>query len=250
MDLNGGNRKKLCDDYVVDLVTDGEYIYYENLNDEKEYRIKTDGTNRELLANIRGWNLNALGDSIYFSSEDGVYSVKKDGSRLKKLSSISQPYTLWLYQNKIYFFASSDGCIYAMNLDGSNFQKILNNCAHEFRISNGYIFFQRYDDKYMPYLFKANLDGTGVKKLSDYAFTTETFDLNKNNIFFTSSSKDHTDALYKMEFDGSNIKRLAELESTTIRVMGEWVYCYQPWGELYKVDIDGKTKVKMLQKYK
>lgn len=248
MNSDGSNRKKLCNDYVVDLVTDGEYIYYSNLNDGKEYKIRTDGTGREVIANIKGWNLNVSGDSVYFSAEDGVYSVKKDGSGLKRLTDIASPSTLWLYGNRLYFFATYEECIYGMDLDGSNLQKIINDCAYNFRLANNYIYFGRYDAEHKIYLYRANIDGTGVEKISDFTISTGAYDIKDNNIYFDGSVK-NISAIYKMQYNRSNITKLTELKTvTTIKVLGEWVYCYQPWGTLSRISLDGQIQSRILSK--
>ncbi len=255
MDLNGDNKKKLCDDYVVKLKTDGERIYYENLNNLKNYSIKLDGLDRKELANFSGHMLDIFNDWIYFlgtgkDNYTGIYSIKKDGTGLKKLSNINA-HTLQVYGNMIYFSEISDnGALYKMNLDGTNIEKISNESADNFKVSNNFVFFQRFDDKHIPYLYRLSMDRQEIQKILDYQLTTGAFDISGNNIFFI-SSENSCPSLYKMDINGNNIKKIAaNFDATTIKVLGDWIYCYQPWGVLYKVDIDGKTKVEILSKIK
>ncbi|RCX16083.1 uncharacterized protein DUF5050 [Anaerobacterium chartisolvens] len=255
MDMNGGNRKKLCDDYVVNLIADGEYIYYQNLNDQKQYRIRTDGTKRELLANVNG-DVVIHDEFIYFTGNNGIYKINKNGQGLEKLSDVLAN-TLRFYNEKLYFSGiptnndSSNGGIYKMNLDGSNIQKISDQTTHDFKMSNNYIFFQIYGNKISHYIYRINIDGTGMKKLLDKELTTGTFDIKDNNIYFI-SSENSTPSLYKMDINGANITKLIDnFEATTINVIGNTVYCYHPsyGGRLFKVDTERKAKLEILTNY-
>lgn len=65
------------------------WIYYSNSSDNnKLYRIMTDGTGRTKLNNEFSANIKILGDWVFYTSKDsnkGCYLIKKDGSRKYKL---------------------------------------------------------------------------------------------------------------------------------------------------------------------
>lgn len=78
-------RKKITDDAAWEINCYNGWIYYSNLSDSGNiYKIKPDGTGKVKLTNIGAYNLNIVGDWIYFWS-GAMHRVKTDGSKLQKL---------------------------------------------------------------------------------------------------------------------------------------------------------------------
>lgn len=80
--------------------------YYSNLSDEdKLYRISTDGKNKKRISNLRAPYLAVSGEWIYFSNYSSgghLYKMKKNGTNLKKLNSIHST-DLTINGNKLHF---------------------------------------------------------------------------------------------------------------------------------------------------
>lgn len=253
MDFNGQNRKKLYDDYVANIATDGEYIYYKNLADEKEYRIKIDGTGRELLTEV-GENLNFSGSYMYFTRDSGIFKANKTGKDIEKIADASAINTLTLYAGSLYFSgvpANTTEGLYKMDLNGSGLKKISDKAPYVLKILDDWIFFQSAGDNNLHYIYKIGLDGSGEQKLSNNGSNIETFEVKDKNIYFI-SSENSVPSLYKMDTTGANITKILDnFEATTIKAIGNKVYCFHPSydGRLFKIDMDGKTKTEILSNY-
>jgi len=122
MDLAGHNISKLSDDSILNFTIHDNNIYYINSADGKIVVLKTDGTDKRVLKNTNAnWNIAALDDWIFYTSDDGIYRIKNDGTKLEKVSDVLA-HTLTVYNGSIYFSSNNEmqEGIYKYDLDGRN----------------------------------------------------------------------------------------------------------------------------------
>ncbi len=78
--MDGGKNEKLSDDYPMELLNDGAYIYYRNNYDGYLYRINPDGTGRLRLCDVPGSAMEIYDKHLYFSAAGGIYRIPKEGA--------------------------------------------------------------------------------------------------------------------------------------------------------------------------
>jgi len=103
----------------------GDWIYYRSNDDYRIYKIKTDGSGRTKLNDDESYNLNVVGEWIYYSNGgDGnrIYKIKTDGSGRTKVNNDSS-LNLNVVGEWIYYANQGDGGrIYKIKTDGSGNQ--------------------------------------------------------------------------------------------------------------------------------
>jgi hypothetical protein len=167
VNLNGGDKTKLCSDEPLSINVMGGWIYY--CTENGVYRIKTDGSRKRQL--VVGNTSKAIvdGGRIYYSivSKDygaKLYSIKSDGSDRKKIGK-DRVYSFNIANGVVYYSnAEDDGKLYSVKTDGTNRKKMCNNPSSAIHIVDGKVFY--YDEDSSPIvLYKINPDGTGKKKI-------------------------------------------------------------------------------------
>ena len=87
---NGKDRKKLSDDAALWLNVANDRIYYHNVSDGgKLYTIKIDGSDRKKLNDDVSLNIHVVGDRIYYFNGDDYkqYTMKTDGTDRQIITS-------------------------------------------------------------------------------------------------------------------------------------------------------------------
>ncbi len=80
---DGTELIKINDDKTSNMNFDGGWIYYSNGDDESSlYKIRTDGTGRTKLNNDKSTNIHVVGDYIYYDTlwSTDRYRIRTDGS--------------------------------------------------------------------------------------------------------------------------------------------------------------------------
>ena len=157
---DGTDQKELCSDKVISMNVSSDRIYYINTDDDgKIYSIDFDGDNRRRLSHsFIGWHIAVLGDRIfysgsngymysistdggseqmvcsdivsfingdgefvYYSTRDGLFRIKPDGTEKHQLSSNERGFGLMqLVGNRIMYFDYDDGLFYSIGIDGAD----------------------------------------------------------------------------------------------------------------------------------
>lgn len=92
IDLNGGNKKLVIGDQLLDLNISNGWIYYSNaLDNKKLYKVKVDGTSKTKLNDIPTTSINVVDNWIFYYKEFSVnyknelYRMKIDGTLNKQI---------------------------------------------------------------------------------------------------------------------------------------------------------------------
>lgn len=191
--------QKLCS-FAVQL---GEWVYYSNPEDkDKLYKVKEDGTGKTKLSDKRAWDVQVVGDWVYFvndytDSEEAVlpYGPKDDslthgyaviykisvngGEEICIYKTKKSPYKYEFYgkikheylrtimnmvvnNNKVYF---EDSGIYKIDINGENKTMITKTDAFDFSVVDGYIYYYDFTDKK---IYKMRDDGTEKTKFIEF----------------------------------------------------------------------------------
>ncbi len=145
------SSRKLCDDPIKELLSDGAMLYYRNNKDGKMYRIALDGSGRMRLSDRSGAAMALYDQWLYFSGTNGIYRMKKDGTDVEEVLNTEDDATLYRYQiaveNGVVYFSSGigKGIHYVKEYEGIplayNVSKGFYDEVYAFQIENGYLYF-------------------------------------------------------------------------------------------------------------
>jgi hypothetical protein len=169
MRTDGTGLKELSNAYPSDITVAGGWIYFADDTDHP-CRIRTDGTGEKILSYSEVCNDMCLaGGWLYYASEDDeekLYKMRTDGTGRKKLTSdsVSCVNTVgdWIYYIKdAGRVDESGGNIYKISTNGTGRKKVISDFCHSLNVAGGYIYYIG-----NGYLTKMHMDGTGKKRLT------------------------------------------------------------------------------------
>lgn len=243
---NGQDRQELImDDFdVLSINVYKNYIYFIGIgleeydeNDEvdnKIYRMKTDGSDLEVINdnefNNECYEIYVVNNSIYYiGTDENIYKMKLDGTKRELVSDngtgyigITNKYIIYNVENE----AGDNYITYIMDLNGKNPRPILEDKRlYSVDISGKYVYYTNTDKQ----IYRTEID-SGVEELilDDTAYN---LNLNGDYLYFLNyldaENEDFTVALFRVKADGTeteaeNIKTLSSY-STFINVVGDWV---------------------------
>lgn len=208
------------------MIQVGDWIYFNGVVFNKDmqgfYKMKLDGTSKTLLNNDDPYDINIVGDWIYYYNfkDEAFYKMKTDVSNKSKFiedtGSSLNIVDGWAYY--ISFNKDTYEHVCRVKLDGSSKTSVSQKRAYYYDVYNGWIYFSYvYDNT----LYKVNCDGTGLCKLSDNANQVI---VSKGWIYYTSMSDSDNTSLYKMDTDGNNKTKLSDNNVYNINIIGDYVY--------------------------
>lgn len=174
-------------------------------------RIKTDGTNNEILFIGYSLQMQVVGNWIYFISiEDDSKICRIDvNGQNKQLLSDKDIEDMAVYKGKIYYSYNTkeDGFLEVMNTDGTDKQFLSNIRTRNMIVDEEYIYYLADVEEI---LYRMSLKDKSRERLSNKQILK--FIKDDNHIFYTLKNVDNEDwrfkGLYKMNVDGSNVTAL------------------------------------------
>ena len=258
-----------------------DWIYYSNLNDGgKIYRIRTDGSDKDKLCDkINCYNINVIGDWIYFSSGI-VYKMRTDGT---ECSEVINAYcrNVTVIGDFIYYENNDEwGSLYKIRTDGTeemelvNFydikdfcadgdwiyyntgqslNKIRNDGSETIKLSNATPTTITVVDDWVYYIAsglwninKIRTDGTEKTEVTEKYKNIVYYTIDGDWIYYMDSIEDSNynsavGNLYKVRTDGSEITKLSDDYCHFPTVVGDWIYytSAKDNGNLYRIRTDG-----------
>ncbi|MCD7855075.1 MAG: DUF5050 domain-containing protein [Clostridiales bacterium] len=229
----------------ADIITDGDYTYYSNKNDNDHFYAKNISSGEEeLISNYKfAYQLNLTDNSLYYISSSPGKIMRTD-TETHKTSEINSDYAQNLVVTDKYIFyisASYDdnwGKLYYTDLQGKH-KKLLADGAKAFAA-----------DIYENCIYYIDKNSGSVNKYDFASETTETLyggysyyiDCDENNIYFTDSSQ----RLMYMNKETGEIFTLADNRCNAVNVSDGIVYYsnIDEGGALYSVNTDGSDRQK------
>jgi Antirepressor regulating drug resistance, predicted signal transduction N-terminal membrane component len=223
------------------------YYYVNNKDNLKIYRCHADGSNNVKVTNVQSQSPVVVGNWIYYVNiSDGqrIYKVHSDGTGNTMISFKCPCSPLTFYNGYLYFCSDFDddssdcGKLYRMKPDGFAQEKLCNDYAGDFKISNGNIFYCNAHDNWS--LYKIRINGKSRAKISnDYIF--DDFVLNGNSIYYVAHSNAKPDGkIYKMSNSGKGKQEIGTFTASQITIWKGMLYYYSADGsKLYKMNLNG-----------
>lgn len=238
--FQNGDTGILSTDSVWFINVYGDWIYYSNRDDNNRlYKLKTDGTNRTVLSDSGAWFVTYFDNWIYYIDEADdykIYKVDPEGNNRIRITEDSA-WFINVFDNWVYYVNPNDGnAIYRVRVDGRGREKVNDNpscCINVYK--DEWIYYINEADN--SRIYRIRIDGTGNMALNDNP--SSFINIADDWIFYVNNNDNFS--LYKMRFDGSGNMKIASEPVRYVVVAGEWVF-YVDRAEdetIYKVRTDG-----------
>jgi len=246
--LDGKKKTKLSDDYPMYINVFDGWVYYLNYVPE-------------VIENIHG-------EDMYISAEK-IYRIKTDGTDKQLLAEVSRCGIVMVIDDYIYYDAEQyyggdypSRTLFKMTLDGSEREEILLD-SYNINIDGEWIYYVDSSHELSDY-YKIKLDGTETTKVADfdrlnelsiseeYHIDLSTIKVYNKNIYAVRINyidgmvKNGKSPLYNLSTDMKDIKKIInDIENDcggasgfSFNVTDDFVY-YGTGGSLYRADLDG-----------
>ena len=179
------------------------------------FKMKSDGTNMTKLSDGEHKSINVVGENIYTLTDEGVYTVKTDGTSGHIIPGISADrYGMILVLDETIVYLNVNGQIYRNSVDGKNPQKIASVNAYGFYYHDGWLYYGINDTSYT--IQKVKMDGSSTTGVStggrDFVFA--------NNRIYYRNMMDKAN-VYSMAMDGSDRKKISDVDVNSINTDGQ-----------------------------
>lgn len=150
ININGTEKTKLTNDEVCEFIVLGANIYYSNISDNnKLYKIGTDGGSKVKLNEDSCNFINLSNDSIYYKNNNDkkIYKVNINGTG-KKVICKYEVNMFNLYENKIYYeYWGYGGRLFKIDTDGENNMQLTEGHFNHINIVQDKIFCYSFENK-------------------------------------------------------------------------------------------------------
>lgn len=220
----------------------GNWIYYMTLSDDAMSininRIKTDGTNKEMLIQ-KDWeiySINVYKKYVYFIAfepttdeetyqNNKIYKMSLDGKELTVINDnefSDDCQTIYVVNNRVYYIGE-DYNIYSMDLNGGDRKLVSDNETGYIGITNKYILFNDYPENpqsetdFVTYIM--NIDGTGSRQVNG----TRLYNPNivGNEIYYVNGDNSE---IHKIDINGENDTVIYKSPAYNMNINGDYIY--------------------------
>ena len=226
------------------------YIYYSNIYDNNYlYRMETNGTNSELVADVPVSYINAAGDYLYFYFDDpggtkfmgiagrmsGIYRLKKGEKDLVCLDKCTSG-VLNLIGSTLYYehYDNTNGMeLYHSSLDGKDKGLALGEIVNPACVIGGDIYYSEQDSQLLKIYRPGSLEG---RYFMDYPVYNPVVD--GDDLYFMNMTDDY--CLYRYSLSDGHLTKITDERIDTFNVFGGVIF-YQRNRDpaLIRVNSDG-----------
>ncbi len=213
---SAGKDEKVSEDEAFYLNYHDGFIYYSNLSDEgKLYRIRTDGSSKEALSDMRTESIDIVNGTVYYSTtvlggeqetpEIGIYRLEPQGGSVKIISANTEHITV--LGDKIYYVDKDNGYkLCYVKMDGTGLTVLGEEFIHAYDVADDWIYCAGNE-----FIYKLRKDGSSKTRLSNTGATT--IAVIDGNIYYSNlnvieQNGGSTSAFMSMKTDGTEAKKL------------------------------------------
>ena len=221
----------------------GDWIYYAKALGKVNQicKMKADGSNQTTICNDRAYDVNVVGDWIYYengSDKNKLYKIRTDGSGRVKLSDDYDCLNINVLDGWIYYFDTFDSIIYKMKTDGTSRTVVKNDWGLYLNVVDGWIYYSNFGAN--RNIYKIKTDGTSRQKLNNVESQMPT--VYGDWIYYL----DYTNArdggkLFKMRLDGSNNSKISDIKMSHFTIDGDYIYFVED-SKFGRINLDGSNK--------
>lgn len=246
-DRDWTNRIELTECLVDSFVVGDSYIYYTDASHgNRLYRMNYDGTDPTLIIDEKIYSFTISEDTIFYSSEDGIYKLDYANYETTKLSSYGENI---IVKGNCVYFSSEQNSLSRVKVDGTQEQQLQND-INEYYITDNDLYYTKMTENsdgygYQLTLYKQDFDTLQVSEITTLdRVITETFD--SNYLYYEVYRKDGMvkKGLYRINLDGTGNERINKVPIWQLNaIQGDWMYVLQYSGFSYRIKLDGSVAV-------
>lgn len=214
------------------------YLYYVNGSDNNRiYRIKTDGSDRRLLVSDACGMLHAAGDRLFYQSRTeggGLYSAALDGSGKKRITPDLAP-SFTVYEGYVYYRNDSEGgALYRSSIDGFEQTALTTSAAACVTVYEGYVYYISSGDDGRVY--RMSTQGGSASAVTTTGAAE--FVLSGGTLFFRGDTQA---GIYRCNASGGSVTKLTDDDGAKLSVTGGVLYFvnYTKGSKLYTMTTSG-----------
>ncbi|MBN2557887.1 MAG: DUF5050 domain-containing protein [Clostridia bacterium] len=165
---DGSEKTKLIDEYCEYLYVADGFIYFKNIDDKLVYKAGPGGENSSVLFEDRVGCFCLVDGYIFYTEEyyldSRLYRVRTDGTD-KELIFPERCDRVNVDGDRLFVIRSEDNTVWSMKSNGSDARMIEGVIARNMNVADGWIYFGNLLEG--EKLYKVKTDGSGMEKLSD-----------------------------------------------------------------------------------
>ncbi len=228
--------------------TQGDWVYFSNISqDNKLYRMRLDGTGKQLLSNDRALYINVVGDWIYYinqTDQSKMYKIRLDGSGKTKIDDQHSATVISVVGDWIYYITQSEQYkLFKIKTDGTGKMQLGTDfLVEEMYATEDWIFYTIQNQNLQ--IFKIRPDGSQRTKVTEYG--ARQLNIEGDWLYFVNQTMP---GIWRVKWDGSNPTSFgAEYSSpTSLNVKGNMIY--YGYSDLYKTPLDSPDQIKLTPVY-
>ncbi|MGI6153784.1 MAG: DUF5050 domain-containing protein [Christensenellaceae bacterium] len=259
MKNDGTDVQQICSDNAEQINVVGDWVYYSNFDDNYVlYKVKTDGTERQLVCpDVElnyAWNVHVIGDWIYYTTHfdrrpdemDSFRAVpcktKADGTERQDLGTGGAAIT-FIVGDLIYYYRAAHDILYNIKTDGTEEQEQHIDGwggSDGIYVDGDWVYYPNSDDG--DTLYKIKVDGTEKKQVCPDS--TIVINIVDDWIYYSNSSDNAS--IYKVKTDGTERQQISTDSADEINIADGWIYFVVAGADgqetLYRIRADGTEK--------
>ncbi len=246
-DRDWTGRVELTDNPISYFILSGDWLYYTDASENDQlYRMKEDGSEKGLVIAETVYACAISGDSVYYTTLEGLYRSDLDGAGQMELQSKGGSPTVvgdWVY------YADDKQSLSRIKPDGSMDQQLLSD-YEDYYLTEDSIYYITLTETEDESLFTLTLyqmetaDAKASEIMSIEAVVTAQMDSGYLYYQLGKGNGRLEKGLYRVNLDGSGTERVNDIMIWHLNhVLGDWMYILQYSGERYRIKLDGSAAV-------
>lgn len=206
------------------------------------YKVRIDGSDNTYL-NTNGYNINVVGDWVYFIDDKKVYKIRTDGSGKTKINDDYSSF-INVVDDWIYYQNNNDKeKLYKIRTNGTGRIKLNDEKSWYINVVDDCIYYVKYSFFFPSLLFKINTDGTGKIQLN----SDKSSKINVLGGWIYYCNRSDNGNLYKIDINGIRRIKINDDRIGALNVSNGWIYYSNESDDnkLYRIRIDGSERTKL-----
>lgn len=207
---DGGEEEVISEVYGENVQIEDDILYFVEVYDEGKICASTlDGIKRTTIIDDICWELNVVGDWIYYSNDSdknypgSLYRYKIDSDEIQRINS-EATWDINVVGDWVYYisvdYATQTTCLVKCKTDGSERTVLCGETCWNTNVYGDYIF---YTNEFQGNtLWRMNLDGSGKQALTEEP--CKYVNVVDDMIYYVVTDEEEYEHIYKMDLNGKN----------------------------------------------
>jgi len=238
--VDGTDKQLLSANLAYEINIVGNYIYYISGDPGPIYKIHKNGGTPQKLEGKRSNNLIVLDDTVFYRSGKTLFKMRTNGSNKRKINDDTLEFSI--YDNAIYLTGNDSHHLYRIDFDGNNMQKLSDDYALDLNIADGWIYYVNFND---PKIYKMKIDGT--EKALVCADKAWNVNLHEGVLYYRGMPSPLDMGIYKINVDGTGKKLIVKGNIGSPNIISDFIIYHDVFADkseekLFKINLDGTGK--------